>query len=137
MRGPDISKRRNISHVQVLVMGKCKFNENWLHNPNFATWLRPVSGNVFEVRCILCKKVLKLGTMGIKALETHMQCEKHKAAVENTWHFSVLFRRARVSSPTTERCCMPYITICISFKHHGFCVIRHPNNVWLHRNTQS
>lgn len=66
-----------------LVMGKCKFNENWLHNPNFATWLRPVCGNVFEVRCILCRKVFKLGTMGIKALETHMQCEKHKAAAEN------------------------------------------------------
>lgn len=63
-------------------MGKCKYNENWLHNPHFAPWLRPVCGNAFEVRCIFCKKVLKLGTMGIKALETHMQCEKHKAAAE-------------------------------------------------------
>ncbi|XP_072564979.1 uncharacterized protein [Paramormyrops kingsleyae] len=63
-------------------MGKCKFSENWLHNPNFAPWLRPVSGSVFEVRCILCKKNLKLGTMGVKALETHMQCKKHKVAAE-------------------------------------------------------
>lgn len=63
-------------------MGKCKFYENWLHYPKFAPWLRPVCGNAFEVRCILCKKVLKLGTMRIRALETHMQCEKHKVSAE-------------------------------------------------------
>ncbi|XP_022076088.2 uncharacterized protein LOC127535448 isoform X2 [Acanthochromis polyacanthus] len=61
-------------------MGKCKFNENWLSNREFSSWLKAVPGNVYEARCILCKKCFKLGTMGVKAVESHMQSAKHKAS---------------------------------------------------------
>ncbi|XP_007541023.1 acetyl-CoA acetyltransferase, mitochondrial isoform X1 [Poecilia latipinna] len=61
-------------------MGKCKFNENWLFIQNFSTWLRPVPANMYVARCILCKKFFKLGTMGIKAVESHMRSMRHKRA---------------------------------------------------------
>lgn len=61
-------------------MGKCKFNENWLFNQNFSTWLRPVPANMYVARCSLCKKFFKLGTMGIKAVESHMRSMRHKRA---------------------------------------------------------
>uniref|UniRef100_A0A3Q2PN80 deoxyhypusine synthase n=1 Tax=Fundulus heteroclitus TaxID=8078 RepID=A0A3Q2PN80_FUNHE len=61
-------------------MGKCKFNENWLFSQEFSPWLKPVPGNIYEARCILCRKSFKLGTMGIKAVESHMRSAKHKAS---------------------------------------------------------
>lgn len=60
-------------------MGKCKFNENWLDNPLFASWLVPVKDH-YEARCKLCKKIFKLGTMGVKAVESHMLSAKHTSA---------------------------------------------------------
>lgn len=61
-------------------MGKCKFNENWPSNQHFSPWLKAVPGNVYEARCILCRKVIKISTMGVKAVESHMQSAKHKAS---------------------------------------------------------
>lgn len=69
--------------VRASVMGKCKFNVHWMDNPTFATWLKPVPGNSYEARCMLCKKLFKLGSMGVKAVESHMHSEKHKAAAKS------------------------------------------------------
>lgn len=64
-------------------MGKCKFNTTWLEKSTFSAWLKPVEGKVFEARCTLCNKTVKLGTLGVKALESHSQSEKHKTQVKN------------------------------------------------------
>ncbi|XP_054874235.1 uncharacterized protein LOC118471282 [Amphiprion ocellaris] len=61
-------------------MGKCKFNENWLSNQDLSSRQKAVPGSVYEARCILCKKCFKLGTMGVKAVESHMHSAKHKAS---------------------------------------------------------
>ena len=63
-------------------MGKCKFSDLWLRDERFHAWLKPVTGNAFEAYCTLCKKGLKLGTLGVKALESHSKSEKHKAAIK-------------------------------------------------------
>lgn len=63
-------------------MGKCKFNDLWLQNEHFNAWLKPEEGNAYEAHCALCKKTLKLGTLGIKALESHRKSEKHKEIIE-------------------------------------------------------
>lgn len=59
-------------------MGKCKFNYKWLENDDFSWWLKPVPENVFEANCIVCRRRFKLGTMGIKAVESHTQSGKHQ-----------------------------------------------------------
>lgn len=58
-------------------MGKCRFNEVCLEKNNFKCWLKPVPGNQHEARCTLCKKNIRLGTLGIKALESHAKSVKH------------------------------------------------------------
>ena len=63
-------------------MGKCKFNDLWLQDEQFNAWLKPVEGNTYEAHCTLCKKTFKLGTLGIKALESHCKSEKHKAVIK-------------------------------------------------------
>src|SRR4029434_5988240 len=64
-------------------MGKCKFNEICLKNSAFSAWLKPVKNNPFEARCTLCKKTLKLASLGIKALESHGRSEKHNATLKS------------------------------------------------------
>ncbi|XP_056439589.1 uncharacterized protein LOC130376758 isoform X1 [Gadus chalcogrammus] len=59
-------------------MGKCKFNDKWLEKDEY-DWLRSVPGSAYEARCTVCKKTFKLGTMGIGAVESHVQSQKHKA----------------------------------------------------------
>jgi hypothetical protein len=59
-------------------MGKCKFNDKWLEKDEY-DWLRSVPGSAYDARCTMCKKTFKLGTMGIRAVESHVQSQKHKA----------------------------------------------------------
>ena len=68
-------------------MGRCKFKDSWLDDVRFRSWLASVA-NPEEARCILCKTTIKLGTMGIKAVVSHMQCQKHKTFARS--HFAVL-----------------------------------------------
>ena len=58
-------------------MGKCKFNEAWREKESFCHWLKPVDNNVYEAFCTVCKKRIQLGTMGVKALESHTKSSKH------------------------------------------------------------
>ncbi len=37
--------------------------------------------NVFEAYCLVCKKAIKLGTLGVRALESHAKSEKHLTVV--------------------------------------------------------
>ncbi|KAJ8389035.1 hypothetical protein AAFF_G00124320 [Aldrovandia affinis] len=85
-------------------MGKCKFNENWLDNPVFAPWLVPVK-DVHEARCKLCKKYFKLGTMGVKAVESHMQSAKHKS-VDKTTSISHFCSAPACTSAAPSQCKM-------------------------------
>ncbi|KAL7393201.1 hypothetical protein ABVT39_007828 [Epinephelus coioides] len=44
---------------------------------SFRHWLKPVVDNVFEAYCTVCKKRIQLGTMGVKALDSHAKSTKH------------------------------------------------------------
>ncbi|KAL2098417.1 hypothetical protein ACEWY4_007624 [Coilia grayii] len=57
-------------------MEKCKFNEAWLDEQCFRHWLKP-GGSVFEAFSTVCRKKIQLGTMGLKALESHAKSFKH------------------------------------------------------------
>lgn len=58
-------------------MGKCKFNDNWRER---FEWVKRVPNNNCEAYCTLCKRALKLGTLGVKALESHQKSDKHQAS---------------------------------------------------------
>ena len=87
------------------IMGKCKFNQSWLHKSTFSAWLKPVEGNAFEAHCSLCKKTVKLGTLGVKALESHAQSNEHKTNVKSqlqTPAISSVFAPASRPSPLSN-----------------------------------
>lgn len=61
-------------------MGRCRFVEAWLQDERFKGWLE-ASGD-FQGKCKLCRKTFSLGTMGVKAVESHMSSAKHGRNVE-------------------------------------------------------
>lgn len=73
-------------------MGRCKYNEKWTEDPKY-WWLRAVS-DPSEARCTVCCKVFKLGTMGIKAVDSHMHSVKH-----------IGFEKARQQQPAISAFC--------------------------------
>jgi len=65
--------------ISFRVIGVClfPFPQPW-GNANLAivgSKKKPVAKNVFEAYCFLCKKTLKLGTLGVRALESHAKSE--------------------------------------------------------------
>lgn len=66
-------------------MGKCKFNDKWMEEDAFRRWLAPAENNN-EAMCKLCKKTFSLGTMGLKAVESHMKGGKHQRYVAAASH---------------------------------------------------
>ena len=40
-------------------------------------WLKAVPDDEFEAQCMLCKRTLNLGTLGVNALVLHTKSEKH------------------------------------------------------------
>uniref|UniRef100_A0A1A7WRV9 Uncharacterized protein n=1 Tax=Iconisemion striatum TaxID=60296 RepID=A0A1A7WRV9_9TELE len=85
-------------------MGKYKFNCNCMANPTFATWLAPLPGNSYKARCTLCKKLFILSSMGVKAVESYMHSEKHKATAKTHEQTPAISQFCSVSpvSPTSE-----------------------------------
>ena len=75
-------------------MGKCKFSQKWLEDPKYSWWLRAVTTDTSEASCSVCCKVFKLGTMGIKAVDSHMMSAKH-----------VAFAKARQQQPAITLFC--------------------------------
>ena len=61
----------------VFTMGKCVFNDLWLSDSKYSLWLRRDTDK-HNAQCAVCKKTFKIGTMGIRSLDSHMQSEKHK-----------------------------------------------------------
>ena len=61
-------------------MGKCKFSDTWLNEDKYKLWLEKDTADKRVAYCKLCRKKFTLGTMGYKALDSHMNAEKHKRA---------------------------------------------------------
>ena len=64
-------------------MGKCKFSAKWTDIDKYKPWLA-ATGSDTEAKCNYSRKIFTLGTMGIKAIDSHMQSIKHKKFAEAT-----------------------------------------------------
>ena len=53
------------------VHSKASFQEKWLDNIKYKTWLAQAPSDKNTARCILCKKDINISIMGVSALESH------------------------------------------------------------------
>ena len=52
------------------------FQEAWLQNPKFSTWIQQTAIQT-EAKCKLCCKTIDLSNMGTRVLESHTQSAEH------------------------------------------------------------
>ena len=62
-------------------MGRYHFQEVWMQEDQYKTWLACVSD--VTARCTVCLKNIDLSNMGEGALRSHFQSEKHKSRLKN------------------------------------------------------
>ena len=58
----------------------CVFNQEWLDetiNPQFSSWVKPLK-DPSRVLCCFCQRSFALSNIGKRALESHMNSDKHK-----------------------------------------------------------
>ena len=55
-----------------------KFQNTWLTDARFHAWIRKAENDPHATFCSFCQKRFSVAGQGIKQLESHMNCEKHK-----------------------------------------------------------
>ena len=59
------------------VHSKVSFQEKWLDNIKYKTWLAQAPLDKNTARCILCKKDINISTMGVSAIQSHAAGKRH------------------------------------------------------------
>lgn len=57
------------------------FQDDWLSDPSFNSWLEEVPGNNKIAKCKLCNRTWELSNMGRRAVTSHMEGSKHQKKV--------------------------------------------------------
>lgn len=87
-------------------MGKCELNENWLDNHSFVLWWKPVQGNQYKAHNTR-HKFFRLGIVGIKAVDSHMACEKHKTFAKTHHQTPAIYQYCSISSTPVHTALLP------------------------------
>lgn len=74
-RGGDALKTEKQGHRDQ------KFRTEWCLNPQFKLWLKPVIGDVYRAKCLMCNKDFKSDKSVIK---NHANSAKHKLMLTNS-----------------------------------------------------
>lgn len=84
--------------------GKCIFNDAWLANESYNSWLGKVQDR-HKARCQLCLKEFDIGNMGEAAVISHMKGKKHQdLAAKRSQCFKIgEYFRAGTSDGSTSR----------------------------------
>jgi len=62
---------------------KTTFNENWISNPKFKSWVNADDNNTNAFVCVICHKSVSLSNMGVQALTSHMNSKKHQTIIQH------------------------------------------------------
>ena len=54
------------------------FEDDWLIDNNFKSWISQLENDAFSVRCKICNKTISIAAQGVKALESLEKSMKHK-----------------------------------------------------------
>ena len=70
---------------------KSNFQDLWLQNETFKTWLQEKPGDSCKVRCKVCAKDISVELHGITALFSHADGNKHKERLPKDTPISFLW----------------------------------------------
>eukprot|EP00745_Piridium_sociabile_P019341 TRINITY_DN29246_c0_g2_i5.p2 TRINITY_DN29246_c0_g2~~TRINITY_DN29246_c0_g2_i5.p2 ORF type:complete len:121 (+),score=14.85 TRINITY_DN29246_c0_g2_i5:120-482(+) len=58
--------------------GKCSFQDRWLQDKDFKTWVLRDPVDKTKAKCGVCATSLNIANMGEAALKVHMKSDRHK-----------------------------------------------------------
>ena len=79
---------------------KSNFQDRWLQNETFKTWLQRKPGDSYKVRCKVCAKDISIELHGITVLFSHADGNKPKESLPKDTPIS-FFKRTEPSSSTS------------------------------------
>jgi hypothetical protein len=82
--------------------GKSVFNESWLSDEQFKTWLER-GPDKHKALCRLCNTVIDITIMGKSALTSHSKGNKHQVNVKNFNPVSSLFFKSNSPKPSSSK----------------------------------
>ena len=80
---------------------KSNFQDLWLQNETFKTWLQEKPGDSCKARCKVCAKDISVELHGITALFSHADGNKHKERLPKDTPISFFKRTEPSSSAST------------------------------------
>ena len=57
---------------------KTSFQDGWLMDNNFKSWISKIENDAFSARYKICNKTISIAGQGVKTLESHVKSMKHK-----------------------------------------------------------
>ena len=78
---------------------KSNFQDRWLQNETFKTWLQRKPGDSYKVRCKVCAKDISIELHGITVLFCHADGNKHKERLPKD---TILFFKCTEPSSSTS-----------------------------------
>ena len=81
---------------------KTSFQDDWLANNEFSTWLQKVEGNVYCAKCRVCSKTISVFGQGVKALESHAKSAKHRQRLPKPGGSTISFPSSSKTSQSVK-----------------------------------
>ena len=57
---------------------KTLFQDYWLSNSDFKSWVQKVDGDIYSAKCSVCCNPFSISDQGIKQLQSHAKSAKHQ-----------------------------------------------------------
>ena len=57
---------------------KTPFQDDWLSNSDFKSWVKKVDGPIYSAKCSACCKTCSISGQGIKQLQSHAKSSEHQ-----------------------------------------------------------
>lgn len=87
--------------------GTTTFQEAWLSDPEFKSWIKRIDQKPKSAYCMLCRAEFSLSNMGRQALKSHMKAKKHVSATSSKSQSLLEFVHASAQQPAVASSSTP------------------------------
>ena len=109
----------NSSKVKSFKIHKTSFQDDWLSNSDFRSWIKRVDGDINSAKCSVCCKTFSISGQVIKQLQSHSENAKHQERLpkdQTQLTFSVKQSTEQQPQPSSSKELKQYTIISTSTK---------------------
>ena len=99
---------------------KTSFQDDWMANNEFSSWLEKIEGNVPCAKYRVCSKMISVSGQGVKDLQSHSKSAKHRKCLPKLCGSTISFpSSSKTSQPVETSVFMQTNTIDVNVKQLG------------------